>query len=237
MVYIGMNSSTLLKLLKQLIVFYLISFSFGGCAFALLYFVKPQNILMMNGVYIGTYPVKIALSGGIVGFIITYMSFKIVKSKIKKKDLIYKIKIKIFEKEEIVSGILDTGNFLKDPISQTPVIIVDKMKLYNILPGELLDNVEQLIGGDGLSFCNSIKDNKYLSRLKIIPFSSIGKLNGLMLGIRVDEITILEEDIKIKKDIIVGISSHKLGNYYSAIFGLDLFEGSDSNEFATSFKK
>ena len=48
---------------------------------------------MKNGVYIGTYPIKIALLGGIVGFIITNIAFKIIKTKLKKKDMIYKIKI------------------------------------------------------------------------------------------------------------------------------------------------
>ena len=52
----------------------------GGCAFALLYFIKPENIIMKNGVYIGTYPIKIALLGGIVGFVVTYIAFKIIKN-------------------------------------------------------------------------------------------------------------------------------------------------------------
>ena len=65
--------------------FYLTSFLFGGTAFALLYFIKPQNILIRNGVYVGTYPIKIALLGGMVGFSIITISFKIVKNRISKK--------------------------------------------------------------------------------------------------------------------------------------------------------
>ena len=144
MVYITLEANSIKKLFKQLIVFYLVSFSFGGCAFALLYFVRPQDVLIKNGVYIGTYPIKIALLGGVIGFVITQMAFKIVKSKIKKKDVIYKIKIKIFEKEQIVNAILDTGNFLKDPITKMPVIIVEKAELYSILPKELLDNIDSI---------------------------------------------------------------------------------------------
>lgn len=48
MVYIAFNSKTLKQLFKQLIIFYLTSFTFGGVAFALLYFISPQNILMMK---------------------------------------------------------------------------------------------------------------------------------------------------------------------------------------------
>jgi len=48
MVYVAFRSKTLKQFLKQLIIFYLTSFTFGGVAFALLYFVSPENILMEN---------------------------------------------------------------------------------------------------------------------------------------------------------------------------------------------
>ena len=66
MVYVAFNSKSSKIFFKQLIIFYLTSFTFGGVAFALLYFVSPQNILMEKGVLIGTYPIKIVLAGGIV---------------------------------------------------------------------------------------------------------------------------------------------------------------------------
>ena len=56
MIYIAFNSKNVKTLLKQLVLFYLVSFAFGGCAFALLYFIKPQNILMKKGILTGTYP-------------------------------------------------------------------------------------------------------------------------------------------------------------------------------------
>lgn len=108
MVYIAFRAENIKSLMKQLLLFYLVSFVFGGCAFALLYFVKPQNILMQNGVYIGTYPLKIALLGGIVGFIITYIAFQVVKTKIRKKDMLYVIQITIAEKKCTLQAMLDT---------------------------------------------------------------------------------------------------------------------------------
>ena len=46
MVYIAYNPRNIKLLTKQIIIFYLTSFVFGGCSFALLYFVKPQDILI-----------------------------------------------------------------------------------------------------------------------------------------------------------------------------------------------
>ena len=48
MIYIAFNGKTLKQFLKQLIIFYLTSFTFGGVAFAFLYFVNPENISMEN---------------------------------------------------------------------------------------------------------------------------------------------------------------------------------------------
>ena len=66
MVYIAFNSKNLKSFFKQLIIFYLTSFTFGGVAFAFVYFVNPQNILFEKGVLITTYPIKIILVAGIV---------------------------------------------------------------------------------------------------------------------------------------------------------------------------
>ena len=46
MVYVGFNPKNAKSFFKQLIIFYLTSFTFGGVAFALLYFISPQKILM-----------------------------------------------------------------------------------------------------------------------------------------------------------------------------------------------
>lgn len=48
MIYIAFDTKRLNQFFKQLIIFYLTSFTFGGVAFAFLYFVSPQNIFMEN---------------------------------------------------------------------------------------------------------------------------------------------------------------------------------------------
>ncbi len=239
MVYIAFGPKEIKKLAKQLIIFYLISFAFGGCAFALLYFIKPQEILMKNGVYIGTYPIKIALLGGIIGFIITYIAFRIVKTKIRKKDMLYKITIKIEGKEISVNAMLDTGNLLKEPITGMPVIVVQKNELYSVIPEKVLNNIEELIGGENKELINNLEEKEYLTKFRLIPFSSIGKQNGLMLGLKADEVYIeLEEEKERRTDVIIGIFSQALtkNNTYTALIGLDLLERRETDEFITNIK-
>ena len=235
MIYIGFNPKKLKGLIKELIVFFLVSFSLGGCAFALLYMIKPQEIFVKNGVYIGVYPLKIALLGGITGFIITYISFKVVKNHINKNEIIYTAIIKIEEKKLEIKVLLDTGNMLKDPITGDTVIIVEKEKLYEILPIELLNDIDNFF-----EINNKIIKNEYQTRLRIIPFTSVGKRNGMMVGIKADYVSIITDIDEIKKnDVIICVYEKKFSktDKYSGLIGLDILEGSEKNEYIANIKK
>ena len=123
MVYVAFNPQNIKQLFKQLLIFYLISFIFGGCTFALIYFIKPENVQMRNGVFVGMYPIKVAIIGGVIGFIITQIAFKINKNKLNTKNTIFDIQIYYEDKTINIKALLDSGNMLKDPVSEIPVII------------------------------------------------------------------------------------------------------------------
>ena len=226
MVHIAYNSKNVKILLKQIILFYLTSFTFGGVAFALLYFVKPQNILIKNGVLIGTYPIKIALTGVIVGFIIITIAFKSYKKKLSKKDMFCNITIQFNNRLKTVKAMLDTGNLLKEPLSGKPVIVVEKESLKELIPEEILNNVEKIILGE-----YNINLNEYASKFRVIPFTSLGKENGLLLGLKIDNLQIdYDEQESNIKDVIVGIYNKKLSktNTYNALVGLDIINGKEN---------
>lgn len=240
MVYLAYNAKNIKLLLKQITIFYLTSFVFGGCSFALLYFIKPQEILMKNGMLIGTYPLKIAVLGGIVGFTISVIAFKVVKRRLNKKDMFCDITVFVGEKNIKTKAMIDTGNMLKDPITRIPVIVVEKDILYQIIPYKILDNLEEIIGGE---ISNEIYEEeviKYISKFRVIPFTSLGKENGMLLGLKVKkvivEIDFNEEEIK---DVIIGIYNKKLSkkNKYNALIGLDIIERSGESEYTTSISK
>ena len=111
-VYISFKPANLKSFFKHVVIFYLTSFTFGGVAFALLYFVRPEDILYQNGVLIGTYPIKMILAGGILGFIIITIAFKNIKSKLSKQDMFCDVNLKLEEKTLSFKAIIDTGNFL-----------------------------------------------------------------------------------------------------------------------------
>lgn len=47
-IYIAFNSKTIKEFARELLIFYLTSFTFGGVTFAMLYFISPGEILFQN---------------------------------------------------------------------------------------------------------------------------------------------------------------------------------------------
>lgn len=157
--------------MRELLIFYLTSFTFGGVTFALLYFINPGNIIFENGRLAGTYSLKMILIGGLIGFFTIIISFKSIKNKLSKKDMLCNISI-IFEEGKVdVNAIIDTGNFLKEPLTGKPVIIVEKDVLKSAIPVDILGNMQEIISG------TKILEDKYMSKIRLIPFSALGTQN------------------------------------------------------------
>lgn len=169
------------------------------------------------------------LLGGIVGFIIITWAFKSIKGKFTKKDMICSIKLSINSNIIYLEAIIDTGNFLKDPISKMPVVIVEKDCLNGLIPNEILDNLDNIIKGE------EVELNEYISKIRLIPFTSLGRENGILIGIKADSIVIENEEKNLEiKNIIIGIYNGHLSKHgkYKALVGLDLLDSKDNNKLA-----
>lgn len=223
-IYIAFNPQNIKKMCKDLLLFYLVSFVFGGAAFALIYIIKPQNILMKNGLFLGTYTLKTVMLGAVVAFCIIIGAFAIIKNKISKKDIFCEIEILINQKKIKTKAIIDTGNMLKEPITNVPVIVVEHILLYSCMPKEILNNLKEIMGGDFKNIPCDIQE-KYISKLKLIPFSSLGKQNGMLIGIRPEYVKVItDEQEKINKNVIIGIYEKSLTKKgeYQALIGIEL---------------
>ncbi len=223
MIYIAFNPKSVKKLFKFTLIFYLTSFVFGGAAFALIYIVKPQDILRNNGLILNSDSLKVIFISAIIAFVIIIIGFKVVKNKISAKDMYCHINIKLNHKEIETKAMIDTGNFLKEPITNTPVIVVEHTLLYDCIPKEILNHLENILGGDFSEIPKNIKE-EYMPKLKVIPFSSLGKQNGMLLGIKAEKVVIkTEEENKTKENVIIGIYNKSLTKRgeYRALLGIE----------------
>lgn len=240
MVYLAFAPRNVKQLFNMLMLFYLTSVALGGCAFALLYFIKPQEIFMKNGLLIGTYPIKIALLGGTIGFVLIITTFKVVKNKISRKDMFCEIEITFNSNSTKIRAMIDTGNMLREPITKMPVIVVQSDSLAQILPKKILNNLQKIMGGDLKENDDIVIEDELISKLRVIPFSSLGKQHGLLLGFKPDNVKIeYDGNIKVLDNIIIGIYEKELSKdkLYKALIGLDIMgEEEIKNESYRSFK-
>ena len=221
-VYIAFNPNNIKQLLKDILIFYLTSFVFGGAAFALIYIVKPQEILKNNGLILTKKSLRIILMSAVISFSIIIIAFKIIKNKITAKDMYCDIDVELNNKKIQTKAMIDTGNFLKEPITNTPVVVMEHTLLYDSIPKEILNHIEEILGGDFSKIPKEIKE-EYELKLRVIPFSSLGKQNGMLLGIKADNIQInYQGENKENNNIIIGIYNKSLTKRgeYRALIGL-----------------
>ena len=135
-------------------------------------------------------------------------------------------------KKTKIKALLDTGNMLKDPISQKPVIIATKRSLKNVIPQEILEDIKNILGGDRLG---DIKP--FENRIKVIPFKSLGNEHGMLIGIKSNKIIVDNNEIK---DVIIGIYEKEFSRRKrsDALIGIDLLYEEECNyEFNRKIKK
>lgn len=238
LVKIGFNSSKIKNIIKEAIVLFMVTFVYSGCALGFLHFMKPKVIYIVNGMVIGgEYIFELLLISACISFALIKVSMKLIKlkQKLTKSDMICEIEIKLDDRSVKMKALLDTGNLLTDPITKTPVVIVEKRKVIDLISKEELWKIDSLLGGDG-NFQNEL----YSTRVKAIPYVSVGNKNGIMIAYKVDSIKVeYQDEINELNNVLIGIYNDTLtkNNKYSALIGLQILERSKvKNESNTDIK-
>ncbi|QXM05826.1 sigma-E processing peptidase SpoIIGA [Crassaminicella indica] len=212
---------------KILAIFYLISFMFGGAAFALFYF-TDLNGLLSNGIYyIGNFSVKLLIYSGIVAYILIRFCWDYIQVKISREKIYIPVKIEVENHISQLNGLLDTGNALLDPLSRYPVIIVEYDAIKDLLPKDVQNvfNKSQDVNLDLIS--KIFQTTEWMNRFRVIPFKSLGKENGMLIGFKPDFVKIKDEkNLKCIKNIIVGVYTKKLSQNgeYTALLHPDILK-------------
>ena len=200
---------------KTLALFYITTFLFAGAGFALLYF-NSQAVVMKNGVlminpsinFLGTGWIQILLALALAG-IITRILWEVIHN-IKDKVLV-QLYIAFDSKIIGLYALVDTGNALHDPLTNMPVVIVEFAAIKDILPVEIRAVFEESGDNDLGNITNAISNSSWFTRFRLIPFSSLGKENGMLVGFKPDFIEINNDNEKKDiRDVVIGIYTRSL---------------------------
>ncbi|MGI5892738.1 MAG: sigma-E processing peptidase SpoIIGA [Bacillota bacterium] len=203
--------------------FYLISFAMAGAVLG------GSSLLAGSGINIaGTEIVRWTslVFALMMAIVLARKSFLWIKKNWNKEN--FKVNLEIFAQGHrcFIAALIDTGNDLADPISTNPVIVAEYQGLRPLLPQGLRELFESYGDSDPTQILQKGNIDGWEKRLRLIPFASIGKHHGMLLGFKPDKIIIYDEQKRETDQVIVALYRQKLGkdDSYQAIINPDVLE-------------
>ncbi|MCR6515900.1 MAG: sigma-E processing peptidase SpoIIGA [Clostridium chrysemydis] len=190
MCYIPIKNKAFTKIIKATITFLGVSFVLSGICFK--FMMESGRYTTLDGIYLSDFKVKYL----ILSIIIIYLTLDRIITLIKEKNImdnfIFDLKINIGESEIKIKSFLDTGNELREPITNLPCVIIEK---------------------------NSFKYNESENEVFYkIPYKAIG-CEGYLKGIKVKSMQIRKGDMLKEFEGIVCLCDEKLSkeNEFNAL--------------------
>jgi stage II sporulation protein GA (sporulation sigma-E factor processing peptidase) len=188
--------------------FYLISFMAGGAVMGVAYLVKDAGaIATYNGVMaLINFPAGWLLTGIGILVLISVIGASAYRKHFQKFQ--YSVPLTVCFEESTVAAraLVDTGNHLRDPFSQSPVVIMEYGVLKPFLPAEL-NCVLQAAKGKGLEgLGNVLRGTPWETRIRMLPFHSLGNRQGLLPGLVADQVYVEVDDTTVcHRKVVIGI--------------------------------
>ncbi len=131
------------------------------------------------------------------------------------------VEVELLGRRVRVTALLDTGNRLVDPLTGQPVIILSGDLREALLPPEAVPAVETAADNpaEGVSL---LAETPLASRLRLIPYSTLGRENGLLVSFKADAVRLADETEDLGAATPTLVAFHRLpldpaGNYRALI--------------------
>lgn len=192
LVWLAFGFKSRMHFLKMWGSFYLASFIFGGSIIAIMSTTSiggKLGAVYSNGEIYFNLPWRWVMVSALGTYALVLYFGHVRKKRVAKEAITRNLTIYINGKSVETKAIIDTGNSLFDPITGVPVIVCEHNTLKKIVPKGMED-----MWNAGL-------------KVRLIPFSSIGKEDGMMPAVIPDYVKI---DGYEAKKCIIGITESTL---------------------------
>jgi stage II sporulation protein GA (sporulation sigma-E factor processing peptidase) len=196
---------------------YISAFALGGLVLVIMN-IAPSLSAFTGGVSTMTFAASYATILHLVAaVVISFCIIKFVRRHIANKALdkqsFRQIVIYLGDKSVQMQALVDTGMTLIEPISQKPVVIAEFCALSPLLPPPVKELYENKHQDDLESITKGFIEADLQTRIRMVPFRSLGRPNGVLTGFRPDKIEIIDKTLTTEtKDVIIGICDFKLGD-------------------------
>ncbi|MBB6449380.1 stage II sporulation protein GA (sporulation sigma-E factor processing peptidase) [Geomicrobium halophilum] len=204
---------TFTRFSKAVLLFYFVSWLAGGAVMAMTMFWQTSALLErwsssarwvlfddMHGLLVlSTLPVVIVFAE---------VSKRIIKQEKKTAAGLALITIKMDAKSEEIhaTGLVDTGNQLRDPISRAPVLLAEVSLFKPHLTSEEWRAMVEWLDSQG-----SKGAMKWEERLKLIPYRTVGRDHGFLFAVHAAEVLIKQQGSqKRNRNVLIGFENRQL---------------------------
>ncbi len=191
--------------MENLLALYFVTFTVGGGLFAIHYFFQDSRIL-------ASWQARSYTSGMgdpfswlfvLIGFPIVTLFAKQRLRNVQFTKLRYDqlVDVEVIINRQVIQmrGLMDSGNQLTDPLSKSPVIIVEKKVLEKMIPASILN-----------FHINIDIEDDWALKIRLIPYQVVGK-RDFLVAFKPDEVRVFyEQTWHCTKKVFVGINSDPL---------------------------
>ena len=193
--------------------FYLMSFAAAGAATGFSYLLMRQGVA---GAAQQTVNVFCLGFGGFFVAVLARRGLRRLQTTVRREDFRLILRLTVADRTVSLPALIDTGNELLDPVSQSPVIVCEYKAVAALMPNGLT----KIIDLCGLENPTKVLENTCFDgwerRLRLVPFASLGKSHGLLLGFRPDRVEV--DSDYLCEDVIICLTGESLQNgCYQAI--------------------
>lgn len=193
--------------LKAVSAYFLITFCFCGACIAFFMLFSPPVAIRNGAVYIDISPIM--LVGIILAcYIIIRIICRVSGRSLASQEICWLV-VENNEKSVKLIAKTDTGNMLKEPFSNLPVIVAEREKLEVVLPSEISDYLAKTVSVSDTS-CD------YVSGIRLVPYNSVGG-EGLLPAFKPDTIKVILNGKNIESEAYIAVTSRRLSESFSAI--------------------
>jgi stage II sporulation protein GA (sporulation sigma-E factor processing peptidase) len=228
MIWIAFGFGGLQAFVRNLAAFYLINFAVAGGIFGFYYFLQSSGEVMNGILYTrsgGTvFQIKVGTGFVLIGALLMFWLYRQVTTATKRRQAmsqyLAQVKIRIGDYESQCTGLIDTGNQLYDPLTRTPVMVLEAEQWSQVLPEPWMrrirqSEVDQLVNAIGTD------DFIWQDRIRLVPYRGVNRGTQFMLAVKPDQVVVRFHDNEVVNErVLVGLDGGKLcadGSYQAII--------------------
>lgn len=223
MLWIAFGFGSLQNYIRNLGAFYIVNFAAAGGILGIHYLLQSSGELW-NGIWYTTtggmgFSLQIGTLFTLVVFVIVLAWFRlVVAGRRRQEDLsayFAEVIIVIDQAELSCTGLIDTGNQLRDPLSRLPVMVTEMSLWQSYLPQGLGNKMQDsAVSADNL-ILQWTEDEAFpwRDRLRLIPYRGVNRGSQFMLALKPDEVTVVIRDRRYTTNrVLVGLDGGTLSS-------------------------